>query len=95
MTEQPYRPAIGSRCAADDVHQRCLAGAIWAYQPDNLRGIDGDVDMTQGGDASEMLGHIANQQRDGSTIKRDGSTDGSLPPPQTGGVSHALPEDSR
>ena len=46
----------GGKVAGDDLHQRRLAGAVVAHQPDSLAALDREVDAVQGMDGAEALG---------------------------------------
>ena len=49
------RAGIGAVDAGDGLHQRRLAGAIVADQPDHFAGLDGEIDAVQHVDRAEAL----------------------------------------
>ena len=47
--------AVGAKRAGEDVHQRRLAGAVVADEPDAFAGVDREIDAVERADGAEML----------------------------------------
>ncbi|SKF62081.1 Uncharacterised protein [Mycobacteroides abscessus subsp. abscessus] len=53
---------VGLVQAVEDVHQGRLAGTVATEQPVHLTGVQGQVDVVQGGDVAEALGDVGHHQ---------------------------------
>ena len=59
LVVEPYLALVWLQQPVEDVHQRCLAGAVLAEQGADLAGLDGQVDVVIGDEAAEPLGDAA------------------------------------
>ena len=55
LAVEAVTPGVRDVRAADDLHQRRLAGAVISNDAKNLTRVKGQVDATEGGDRTEAL----------------------------------------
>src|SRR3989442_14690144 len=67
---EEHATVVGGEVAGDAVEERGLAGAVRADEAHQLAGLDGEIDLVDGGDAEEALDQPANLQERHQRVAR-------------------------